>query len=139
MPEPIAAFYWRTGRFYRAAILVQFLHNIETFGSLVVSQGASAPWAECGLLISRAHRKGLNHADLNAHNIVFNQRNEGWLIDFDRSKREIPETAWRMANLSRLQRSLRKIQSSASLPREMIEQGIATMLESYERAWARGI
>lgn len=139
VPEPIAAYYWRTGKFYRAAILVQFLHGIDTFGSLIESQGANAPWAQCGQLISRAHRKGLNHADLNAHNIVFNQRGEGWLIDFDRSKQQIPETEWRQSNLDRLARSIRKIQTAGKIGAADAEQGIETLRQAYETAWARGI
>ena len=141
VPEPIAATYWRSGKFYRAAILLQFLRDIRTFGSLMVNQGAKAPWADTGRLIAKAHRHGLDHADLNAHNIVFNARGQGWLIDFDRSHVRIPETAWRENNLQRLKRSVLKIQSehSSQLDASVALQGFEQLEDAYCQAWARGV
>ena len=141
VPEPIAAMYWRKGRFYRAAILVQFLRDIQTFGAMMIEKGAAAPWEACGRLISRAHRKGLDHADLNAHNIVFNPRGQGWLIDFDRSAIRIPDTSWREKNLERLKRSVLKLakESDGKLSDDVALTGYAKLKAAYDAAWARGI
>ena len=78
------------------------------------SQGAAqdAPWEETGRLIARFHRAGLDHADLNANNILFDVAGQGWLIDFDRGRLRIPETPWRERNLERLKRSQTKLRGA---------------------------
>ena len=39
---------------------------------------------------------------------AIHRQGRGWFIDLDQSRLRIPATAWREANLARLQRSLRK-------------------------------
>lgn len=141
VPEPIAGMYHRKGRFYRAAILVQFLRDVRTFGEVMLDPSRETPWEACGLLIARAHRKGLDHADLNAHNIVFNPRGQGWLIDFDRSEIRIPETSWREKNLDRLKRSVLKLakESNGQLSDAAAQDGYDALKSAYDAAWARGV
>jgi 3-deoxy-D-manno-octulosonic acid kinase len=73
-------------------------------------------WRAVGSSIARLHRAGVDHADLNAHNILIT-RNTVTVIDFDRG-RVRPPGAWSTRNLERLQRSLAKI--SQGLPPERI-------------------
>jgi hypothetical protein len=48
------------------------------------------------------------HADLTAHNILLDAAGVPYLLDFDRGRLRAPGR-WRVGNLARLQRSLRKI------------------------------
>jgi len=91
---------------------------------------------ETGRLIARFHRAGLDHADLNAHNILFDANGHGWLIDFDRGVQRIPATAWRERNLKRLHRSLVKLRGERS--HDEVEKDFARLRRAYDLAWNRG-
>ncbi len=110
VPQPLAAAYWRDGRRYRAAILLDRIIDVDSFGHLVLNDATTAPWAASGALIARFHRAGLDHPDLNAHNLLFDAAGVGWMIDFDKAcLRDPSESGWRRANLARLHRSLHKL------------------------------
>lgn len=134
VPLPFAASYRREGLHYRAAILMQKLEGVRSLAALAAS--GEAPWGEAGQLVARFHRGGLDHADLNAHNLLFDAMGQGWMIDFDRSRLRIPATAWREANLLRLQRSLRKLCGARSL--EQVDADFARLRAAYQQAWDRG-
>lgn len=134
VPLPFAAWYHRDGLHYRAAILMQRLPGVRPLAALA-AEGA-APWEATGQLIARFHRAGLDHADLNAHNILFDAQGRGWFIDLDRSHLRIPATAWRQANLARLHRSLRKLRGARSA--EEVDAGFARLRAAYSAAWDRG-
>ncbi|MGH8033273.1 MAG: 3-deoxy-D-manno-octulosonic acid kinase [Luteimonas sp.] len=136
VPRPVAASYVREGLTYRAAILLERLAGVQSLASLAASLGAAAPWQTAGELIARFHRAGLDHADLNAHNILFDGSGKGWLIDFDRSALRIPASGWRARNLSRLRRSLRKLRGARSV--DAIDADIATLRKAYDAHWIRG-
>ena len=95
-----------------------------------------AVWEAVGQLVAQFHRAGLDHADLNAHNILFDGRGRGWFIDFDQSRLRIPATAWREANLARLHRSLRKLRGMRST--EDVDADFARLRAAYTVAWDRG-
>jgi 3-deoxy-D-manno-octulosonic acid kinase len=134
VPLPFAAWYRREGLHYRAAILMQRLPDVASLAALAAKQ--QAPWAAAGELVARFHRAGLDHADLNAHNILFDGSGQGWMIDFDRSRLRIPATAWREANLQRLQRSLRKLAGGRSVAQ--LDAEFAQLRAAYQKAWDRG-
>jgi len=136
VPRPIAACYLRQGMHYRAAILVERLPDVRTLADRAAVAGDGAPWEEAGRLIARAHRAGLDHADLNAHNLLFDRTGQGWLIDLDRSRMQIPATRWREGNLARLKRSLMKLRGQRST--DAVERDFARLREAYDRIWARG-
>ncbi len=134
VPMPFAAWYRREGLKYRAAILMQRLPEVQSFATLATRD--EAPWEAAGQLIARFHRVGLDHADLNAHNLLFDAQGRGWMIDFDRSQLRIPATPWREANLQRLLRSLRKQRGPRSV--EQVDAGFAQLRAAYDAAWERG-
>ncbi|WNH51090.1 MULTISPECIES: 3-deoxy-D-manno-octulosonic acid kinase [Stenotrophomonas] len=136
VPRPIAAFYMREGVRYRAAILMERLEGVRSLADRALVAGRGAPWEETGRLIARFHRAGLDHADLNAHNILFDANGHGWLIDFDRGVQRIPATAWRERNLKRLHRSLIKLRGERS--HEEVEKDFARLRRAYDLAWNRG-
>lgn len=137
VPRPIAASYRREGLSYRAAILIERLPNVRTLADRSAVAGDGAPWEEAGRLIARAHRAGLDHADLNAHNLMFDPNGRGWVIDLDRGRVRIPATAWRERNLARLKRSLLKIRGDRGVAE--VERDFARLRDAYDRVWARGI
>ena len=136
VPRPIAACYWRLGVGYRAAILVERLAGVHSLAERAAVAGDSAPWEETGRLVARFHRAGLDHADLNAHNILFDATGHGWLIDFDRGALRIPETRWREGNLARLQRSLLKVRGARE--EDAVRRDFARLRGAYDATWNRG-
>ena len=137
VPQPVAACYLR-GRFsYRAWIIVERLREVRSLADLVREAPADAPWEDTGVLIARFHREGLDHADLNAHNVLYDARGKGWLIDFDKGELRIPATAWRERNLRRLRRSLLKDRGSRT--QAQVLQDFARLREAYDTDWRRGI
>ena len=137
VPRPYAAFYMRQGLRYEAAILMERLEDVRSLADHAQVTGRAAPWEEAGRMIARFHRAGLDHADLNAHNILFDDAGRGWLIDFDRGVLRIPATRWRERNLKRLLRSLLKLRGARS--REDVEQDYARLRRAYDLAWNRGV
>ena len=136
VPRPLAACYWREGLRYRAAILVERLPGVSSFGALAARTGESAPWESTGRLLARFHRAGLDHADLNAHNILFDAFGKGSLIDFDKSSLRIPATGWREANLARLRRSLLKLRGARD--EGAVLRDFARLRRAYDAVWRQG-
>ncbi len=136
VPPPIAAVYRREGLLYRCAILVERLPDVRTLADRAMVAGDGAPWEEAGRLVARAHRAGLDHADLNAHNLMFDSRGQGWVIDLDRGRMVIPATGWRVRNLARLKRSLLKLRGQRDVA--AVERDFARLRDAYDHVWARG-
>jgi 3-deoxy-D-manno-octulosonic acid kinase len=136
VPRPIAAIYWREGLFYRTAILLERLQGVSSLADLASVERSAAPWEQAGHLVARLHRAGVDHADLNAHNLLFDTSGRGWAIDLDRSQLRIPATPWREANLARLRRSLLKLRGARSVAE--VEKDYATLRDAYDALWQRG-
>ena len=136
VPRPIAAYYRRVGLRYQAAILLERLENVRSLADRASVAGDGAPWEEAGRLIARSHRAGLDHADLNAHNLLFNAAGQGWVIDLDRGELRIPATGWRERNLARLRRSVLKLRGNR--PVDAVEHDFARLRGAYDRIWQRG-
>ncbi|MFC3717204.1 3-deoxy-D-manno-octulosonic acid kinase [Luteimonas soli] len=137
VPRPIAASYLREGLSYRASILMERLLDVRSLADLARTDGHSAPWDEAGRLVARFHRAGLDHVDLNAHNLLFDADGKGWMIDFDRSTLRIPATGWREGNLARLNRSLLKLRGHRGI--KEVEEDFARLRKGYDAQWDRGI
>lgn len=136
VPQVIAAMYLRLGISYRAAILMQRLEGVRSLAERAQIAGEGAPWEEVGRMIARFHRAGLDHADLNAHNILIDANGRCWLIDFDRGQIRILATGWRERNLRRLKRSLLKYRGQRSVGE--VERDFARLRRAYDLAWSRG-
>lgn len=113
VPRPVAAqVSWPKGRVsgvYQAYLMVEKLPGAETLAQrLQRTELSESDWQKLGRLIARFHKQGVYHADLNANNILFDESDDLFLIDFDRGAIRKPG-AWRKANLDRLHRSLLKL------------------------------
>jgi 3-deoxy-D-manno-octulosonic acid kinase len=113
VPEPIAARYEREGRTYRCDLIMGRILGVDPLSIVLAAQPLElGEWRAIGATIARFHAAGVDHADLNAHNILLGGGTVS-LVDFDRGRLR-PKGAWQSGNLRRLRRSLRKI--SAGLP-----------------------
>jgi 3-deoxy-D-manno-octulosonic acid kinase len=131
VPKPIAACYRRTGRWsYSADLLTEQIPDVS---SLATRLGAGAlplsSWIGIGRTVRRFHDDGVCHADLNAHNVLLNEAQEVWLVDFDRGRLRRPGL-WCDTNLVRLRRSIEKI-SDALPPERFSEADWAALLSGY--------
>ncbi len=114
VPKPVAARYRRSGVIYRCDLIVERIADAKPLSSMLAAAIlCDASWRAIGATIARLHREGVDHADLNAHNILLDGRGAVSAIDFDRCRLRAPG-AWTLRNLRRLHRSLVKI--SRELP-----------------------
>ncbi|MGY0504046.1 3-deoxy-D-manno-octulosonic acid kinase [Luteimonas sp. e5] len=136
VPRPLAAAYWRHGLAYRAAILIERIAGVRSLADALLAD--AAPWRQSGELIARFHRHGLWHADLNAHNLLFDGQGKGWMIDFDRSRlRAEGDGRWRRANLARLRRSLDKVAGEARAA--TVAEGFVELEAAYAAAMSESV
>ncbi len=108
VPKPIAARMIRSGLFYQADLIMQKIAATDLVAILKQTSLSENMWREVGKIIAKFHQNGIDHADLNSHNIMIDNNNKVWLIDFDRGSIKPPEEPWQLKNIERLHRSLIK-------------------------------
>ena len=117
VPMPLAARYQRSGPLYRCDLIMCCIADAVPL-STVLAGGAigDQSWRALGATIARLHHARVDHADLNAHNILVGTGGEISVIDFDRGRLRArsrgstgARCAWAERNLQRLHRSLEKI------------------------------
>jgi len=109
VPKPVAARYHRRGLCYRCDLITQRVANAEPLSSVLARAPlAETRWRAVGAAIAKLHGAGVDHADLNAHNILIDAKGVVTVIDFDRGRLRAAAGAWSRRNLQRLQRSLLK-------------------------------
>ncbi|WP_040976778.1 3-deoxy-D-manno-octulosonic acid kinase [Necropsobacter massiliensis] len=113
VPKPIGAKVEKSAfGCYRADILTEKVENARDLTALLQQQSLSAQaWRSIGGLIRQLHNLQIRHTDLNAHNILVQQLDDGqekyWLLDFDKCGEKSGEN-WKTENLRRLHRSFMK-------------------------------
>jgi 3-deoxy-D-manno-octulosonic acid kinase len=114
VPAPIAARYVRDFLTYRAELITERLPGARSLSEVVAQGGMDdARWAAIGRCIRHFHDAGVQHADLNAHNIMLGEHREVWVLDFDRGRLRQPGS-WSRRVLDRLARSLEKVSAGAT-------------------------
>jgi tRNA A-37 threonylcarbamoyl transferase component Bud32 len=113
VPAPVAARYERAGAlFYRADLITEELEGTETLAHLLTQRKLPAQeWHAIGSTVGSFHLHGVEHADLNAHNILLDSIGRVYVLDFDRGQIRSPGP-WHVRVLDRLRRSLEKIRAS---------------------------
>ena len=131
VPKPIAACYRRTGRYsYSADLLTEQIPEVSSLATRLAAGALPlTSWIAIGRCLRRFHRDGICHADLNAHNVLLNDAQEVWLVDFDRGRLRRPGL-WCDSNLVRLRRSIEKI-TDALPPERFSEADWASLLSGY--------
>ena len=108
-PKPIACRVIKSGLFYKADILTERVCNAQDLISLLIKQSVNANlWHNIGKTIKAFHDHDVYHHDLNIHNILIDDQNKVWLIDFDQGEVRADSTNWKEENMSRLLRSFNK-------------------------------
>lgn len=110
VPKPIAARAIKQGIFYRADLISERIPNAHDLVTLLQKQSlSSALYFKIGSEIGKMHRAGVNHTDLNIHNILIDDAHKVWIIDFDKCYRQSGDH-WKKSNIERLYRSFCKEQ-----------------------------
>lgn len=109
VPAPVAARYERRGLTYQAELVTVRLPHSRSLADRWLAGGMrDEDWRAAGRCIGRFHAAGVQHADLNAHNVMLGAGGEVWLLDFDRGRLRRPGR-WQGRVLKRLARSLAKL------------------------------
>jgi len=133
VPAPVAARYLRRGAGYRGDLITERIDGaVSVAQRLAVAGLPLADWIAIGRCIRRFHDFGLCHADLNAHNLLFDAAGAVHMIDFDRGRLR-PRGLWCDANLVRLRRSLLKV-SDRLPPGHFSETDWQSLLAGYAAA-----
>ena len=110
VPEPLGVCVCREGLFYRAAIITAYIDNTETLAERITHSALDIKsWRQLGLLLKQFHGHYFRHADLNANNILIDDQDRFYIIDFDKARLMKNLDDWQWTVLRRLQRSLEKI------------------------------
>ncbi len=108
-PQPIAYRVVKKGLFYHADLLSKRIEHAQDLVAILSQRSISTSlWQKIGAMIAEFHHNGIYHHDLNAHNILVDNNDKVWLIDFDRGEQRSVKSNWQQKNMSRLLRSFTK-------------------------------
>ncbi|MGR5353077.1 3-deoxy-D-manno-octulosonic acid kinase [Vibrio sp. DNB22_19_2] len=108
VPRPIAARAVKSGLTYQADLLSERIPNARDLVSILQEKPLpSAMYQKIGQEIAKMHKANVNHTDLNIHNILIDDQDKVWIIDFDKCRQETSGD-WKKHNLDRLKRSFVK-------------------------------
>ncbi|WP_192889761.1 3-deoxy-D-manno-octulosonic acid kinase [Vibrio bathopelagicus] len=108
VPKPIAARAIKSGLLYRADLMSERIPNAKDLVDILVSSSIDADiYRKIGQEIRKMHDVGVNHTDLNIHNILLDASLNVWIIDFDKCGQQAGND-WKEDNLNRLKRSFLK-------------------------------
>ncbi|MFK8031800.1 MAG: 3-deoxy-D-manno-octulosonic acid kinase [Gammaproteobacteria bacterium] len=130
VPEPVAAGYIKFGPWYRAQLLTRRIPCAQSWSVELSTDSGSRFWEDVGRAVAKVHNALVDHADLNAHNVMTDDTGQVFIIDFDKStERDSLAGGWRQSNLSRLHRSLNKI-----LPdqQSLVDAGWRQLISAYK-------
>jgi 3-deoxy-D-manno-octulosonic acid kinase len=136
VPRPIGARYQRAGLRYRCDLITERVEGAAALSAELAARALSGEaWCSIGAAIARLHQAGVDHADLNAHNILIDRRGAVSVIDFDRGRIR-GAGVWRLGNLRRLRRSLEKVSRDLP-PGRFDQQAWTSLLAGYDGSAAR--
>lgn len=108
VPRPIAARAVKTGLIYQADLLSERIPNARDLVSILQEKPLpELMYQKIGQEIAKMHKANVNHTDLNIHNILIDDQDKVWIIDFDKCCQQ-SDGDWKQSNLDRLKRSFLK-------------------------------
>ncbi|MBE8606847.1 MULTISPECIES: 3-deoxy-D-manno-octulosonic acid kinase [Vibrio] len=108
VPKPIAARAIKSGLLYRADLMSERIPNAKDLVDVLVNGPIDADvYRRIGQEVRKMHDAGVNHTDLNIHNILLDDSQRVWIIDFDKCGHQAGDD-WKEDNLNRLKRSFLK-------------------------------
>ncbi|WP_192867860.1 3-deoxy-D-manno-octulosonic acid kinase [Thaumasiovibrio subtropicus] len=115
VPTPVAAKVTRFLGCYQGDLLTARVPNAaDMIDILNTDRVTQTHWEMIGREIQKMHRAQVCHTDLNIKNILLDDKENVWIIDFDKCQTRKGE-AWKAANLARLKRSLDKQQRKGAI------------------------
>ncbi|ANS84156.1 3-deoxy-D-manno-octulosonic acid kinase [Vibrio scophthalmi] len=129
VPRPIAAQAIKIGCFYRADLISEKITDAQDLVAILTKQPlSSAVYVKIGEEIAKMHRAGVDHTDLNIHNIMIDVDERVWIIDFDKCRYQAGQ-GWQKNNLARLKRSFCKEQKKRQI--DWQEHDFSALLQGY--------
>ncbi len=108
VPRPIAARAVKLGSTYQADLLSERIPNARDLVSILQERALPKDmYKKIGQEIAKMHKANVNHTDLNIHNILIDDQEKIWIIDFDKCHQQ-EHGEWKKKNLDRLNRSFKK-------------------------------
>ena len=109
IPVPIAAKITTNGFIYRGDLITQAIPKACSLLDILKGRPLQDnELARVGQTIATFHQQGVYHADLNINNILFDDKDKVFLIDFDRGRLLEPCHPRLNSNIARLHRSFEK-------------------------------
>lgn len=133
VPRPIAARVIRKGLLYQADLFSEKIENAQDLLALLTKRALSTEeYQRIGHEIGKMHQAGVNHTDLNIHNILLDKQGRVWLIDFDKCSQEKDIGHWQQKNIARLLRSFQKEKNKRNI--QWQENDFSSLLVGYHDA-----
>ncbi len=108
VPKPIAARSVKRTFCYQADLLSEKIPNAQDLVSILQEKPLSKEmYQKIGNEICKMHAAQVNHTDLNIHNILIDNNDKVWIIDFDKCYQQKGDD-WKQGNWNRLKRSFIK-------------------------------
>ncbi|WCE29842.1 3-deoxy-D-manno-octulosonic acid kinase [Vibrio sp. SCSIO 43137] len=115
VPRPVAARTIKKNLCYQADLLSEKIENAQDLVSVLQQQVVSEQlYHAIGTEVRKMHDVQVNHTDLNIHNILIDNNQKVWLIDFDKCSFQ-QGNFWKQSNLNRLKRSFNKEKSKRNI------------------------
>lgn len=130
VPRPVAARVVATGLVVRQDLITHRVADATTLAA-ALDAGDTVDWEAVGRAIGRLHAAGIDHADLNAHNLLLSPLGVT-VIDLDRGRLRALAHRWQEDDLRRLRRSLEKLASLAG--RQVEDAGWTALLRGHRSA-----
>lgn len=110
VPRPVAARAIKKHVCYQADLITEKIPNARDLVSILQEQSLSdAMYQKIGKEIRKMHDAQVNHTDLNIHNILLDDQEKVWIIDFDKCGLMTGnDSSWQSKNIERLNRSFIK-------------------------------
>lgn len=108
VPKPIAAKAVKRTFCYQADLLSEKIPNARDLVAILQERPLSQDmYQKIGREIRKMHAAQVNHTDLNIHNILIDDKENVWIIDFDKCHQQKGDD-WKQGNWDRLKRSFIK-------------------------------
>lgn len=117
---------------YTGSLVTATIEQAQTLATFLSQESlAHDAWRDLGQLLSRFHKAGADHADLNANNILLDRQGHFFVIDFDKGVLRNHAGRWQTDNLARLKRSLVKLSAIDDQPLRFTEQDWQALIAGY--------
>ncbi|WP_038178878.1 3-deoxy-D-manno-octulosonic acid kinase [Vibrio rhizosphaerae] len=123
VPRPIAARAVKKNVCYQADLITEKIPNARDLVTILQENALRDEiYVKIGQEIRKMHDAQVNHTDLNIHNILIDEQEQVWIIDFDKCMIQ-SDGDWKENNILRLKRSFLK---------EQLKQSICWNLSSFD-------